>query len=350
MNKWLNIVKVRLGFTVCCWHQGLSALGCFSVLAVVILAGLQIDTLGPRFFSLISPAVLVCHEGKSLNEVLPPPSIRQELGTGKDLRHTQDPVSSKINPALPPLLQDVKSPLAGTSPSVSLPLSVPCRLPEKLVGLGIEDRKKLFIDLLLPTVIIALDEVKQERQQLLSIIAELGGLSTNLSFAEDNTGWQQRLGMDKSKFMLTLTRKYRTDNADELVAMVNVLPPSLIIAQGAIESAWGASRFANEVNNLFGMYASVNTGQTSSHDASKAPKIMEYESILDSVRSYVLTINRLSAYKELRRIRCQTLDPMLIAEGLTQYSERKEYYIADIKQIISRNNLRDFDTLVLAAV
>jgi len=226
-------------------------------------------------------------------------------------------------------------------------LSAATRLPERLARLEGEDRKKIFIGAVLPTVMVAVNEVKQEREKLLAILAELGDKAEEISFAEDQAAWQDRLGADKSQFILSLVRKYRTTSASELVAMVNVLPPSLILAQGAIESSWGGSRYAVEANNLFGMYASVGGGQAKSGDA--GPRIMEYDSILESVRAYVLNINRLPAYRELRRIRSRTLDPMLIAEGLSRYSERKEYYIKDIKHIIVLNRLQDYDALIHVA-
>jgi len=231
----------------------------------------------------------------------------------------------------------------------SLVTSLPARLPASLAALDDEDQRKVFIDLLLPTVMVALDEVKQERQQLLAIIDELGGLSAIPSFVADDPLWQQKIGTDKANFILRLTLKYRTERAKELVGMVNVLPPSLIIAQGALESGWGVSRSALEDHNLFGMY-STSSLLIGSQEGAKSPKIVEYESVLDSVRSYVLNINRLSAYKELRKLRRQTLDSMQIAEGLSQYSERKELYIADVKKIIIRNKLQDFDTLIQSEV
>jgi len=232
----------------------------------------------------------------------------------------------------------------------SLIASLPARLPATLAALDDEDQRKVFIDLMLPTVMVALDEVKQERQQLLAIIDELGGLSAMPSFAEEDTLWQQKIGGDKANFILRLTRKYRTEKARELVGMVNVLPPSLIIAQGALESGWGVSRSALEDHNLFGMYAGSSSFAIGNQEGAKSPKIVEYESVLDSVRSYVLNINRLSAYRELRKLRRQTLDSMQIAEGLSQYSERKGLYIADVKKIIIRNKLQDFDTLILGEV
>ena len=265
-----------------------------------------------------------------------------------DLRPGQGGVISPLTlseafPALP-LLPEAR-PLV-VAPVASLSFPVPSRMPETIARSEREDRKRVFIHFLLPTIRVAMDEVRQERRQLMGIIAELGENPAELVFREAQTDWQQRLGADKSKFILGLTRKYRSAKADELLDMVNVLPASLVIAQGALESSWGASRFATEVNNLFGMYSSADSKMSA---GGKTPKIMEYDSILESVRAYVLNINRLPAYKEVRRIRCQTLDPLLIAEGLIQYSERKEHYINDVKHIIAGNNLQDYDTLIFSA-
>ncbi|MDP2104726.1 MAG: glucosaminidase domain-containing protein, partial [Desulfobulbaceae bacterium] len=220
------------------------------------------------------------------------------------------------------------------------------RLPETISELEGDERKKAFIGLILPTVMVALDEVRQERQMLMAIVAELGGEKKELLFSEEHLDWQYQLGSDKAKFILGLTKKYRTTSAQELVDMVNVLPPSLILAQGAIESGWGSSRMAVNSNNLFGMYSNI-TSSTSGGSASF--RSMEYDSILDSVRAYILNLNRQSAYKELREIRLQTLDPLRIAEGLTKYSERKWSYISDLKLIIVFNRLQHYDSLIPAA-
>ena len=39
-----------------------------------------------------------------------------------------------------------------------------------------------------------------------------------------------------------------------LLNRVDVIPPSLALAQGANESAWGTSRFSKEGNNYFGQW------------------------------------------------------------------------------------------------
>jgi Bax protein len=344
----LNRVKNRLGTVVCQWHHWLPTLGYVSVLAIMVIVFgesypvfRQSASIEP--LSSVSASVRTSSaEGCSGSDQLPAGSLT--------------PIAAEES-AVPPLpidketvalLQEAKR--WDMESLASLPqMSTAARLPEGIGELEGENRKKFFIDTILPNVMVAIHEVRQERQQLLAIISELGLPATELSFAEDELHWQHRLGADKTQFILALTRKYRTTSAEELVAMVDVLPPSLIIAQGALESAWGASHIANVDNNLFGMYTSENDTLADDQNAGKEPKIMEYDSILDSVRAYVLNINRLPAYKELRRIRSQTLDPMLIAEGLIQYSERKEHYIKDVKRIIAMNKLQDYDTAILAA-
>ena len=117
-----------------------------------------------------------------------------------------------------------------------------------------------------------------------------------------------------------------------------------------MESSWGASRFASEANNLFGMWTWGGKGIVpSQRDAGKTHKIAMYDSILDSVRAYILTINRGTAYTQLRQIRNTTLNPIQLAEGLTNYSERREYYVSEIKQIIEFNKLCGYDKFKLAA-
>lgn len=346
MYNWLTVVKKCCGVTLFHWYQRLFKINSFSAIAVIITLASAFDSLAPRLVfqdlsSSLANTIGICSS-----------SILAGLKSHRDHLPAEEPQdklsSSALDQELFPPLQDSYNTGTENLPKLGDPLSV--RLPNTLASLDSEERKKLFIDLLLPTVLVALDEVKQERQQLLTVVDELGDHSPKLLFSESDLSWQRQIGADKTKFILGLTQKYRTEEIGKLLAKVNVLPPSLIIAQSAIESGWGSSRFATEVNNLFGMYSSMNSSAATAVEGSSQPKIIAYESILDSVRSYILNINRLSAYQELRQIRKQTLDPMLIADGLTRYSERKEYYVADVKHIIAYNNLQYFDTFILDAV
>ena len=60
---------------------------------------------------------------------------------------------------------------------------------------------------------------------------------------------QQNVG-----YLIALRNKYGVENLfdrDEYYKRIDVIPVSLAIAQAALESGWGKSRFAREANNLF---------------------------------------------------------------------------------------------------
>lgn len=232
--------------------------------------------------------------------------------------------------------------------TIEIPPVVVASFPADLSGVAPEEKKRAFVHSLLPLVMIAFDEVKQERARLLLILRQLGGAENNY-FTEEESLWQGALSQEDVRFIRQMTEKYRTASATELLKRIDVLPASLVIAQAAIESSWGSSRFAKEANNIFGMWTWGEKGIVPARrEEGKTHKIALYDSVLDSVRAYVLTLNRVSAYGELRTIRSRTQDPMLISEGLLLYSERGEFYVDDVKRVIESYNLRGYDKFRLA--
>lgn len=220
--------------------------------------------------------------------------------------------------------------------------------PKRLGELNVGAKKKIFLHSLLPVALVAMAEVEQERAKLQMVLGKLGD-DNGIVFSNEQPDWQERLSNKEKIFIRTLTEKYRTKKAIELLDRVDVLPVSLILAQGAFESFWGTSRFAREGNNLFGMWTWGEQGIIPARrEAGKTHKLAIYGSILEAVREFVLTLNRLPAYEDLRKIRQNTMDSMTIADGLFYYSERGSAYIADIKTIIQHNDLTKYDSFVLA--
>lgn len=219
--------------------------------------------------------------------------------------------------------------------------------PKRLSELNVGAKKKIFLHSLLPVALVAMAEVEQERAKLQMILGKLGD-DNMVVFSNEQPDWQERLSTKEKVFIRTLTEKYRSQKAAELLDRVDVLPVSLILAQGAFESFWGTSRFAREGNNLFGMWTWGEQGIIPARrEAGKTHKLAIYDSILEAVREFVLTLNRLPAYEDLRKIRQNTMDSMTIADGLFYYSERGNAYIADIKTIIQHNDLTRYDSFVL---
>ncbi|MBE9519635.1 MAG: glucosaminidase domain-containing protein, partial [Proteobacteria bacterium] len=89
-----------------------------------------------------------------------------------------------------------------------------------------------------------------------------------------------------------------------------------MLAQGALETSWGRSRFAREGNSIFGMWTWKTKGIVPlKREEGKTHKVKAYDSILDSVRAYQLTLNRLDHYEHLRNLRLETYDSLILAEG-----------------------------------
>ena len=103
------------------------------------------------------------------------------------------------------------------------------------------------------------------------------------------------------------------------------IPKEILIAQAALETGWGSSRFANEGNNLFG----IRTFNKDSDwllpvtwDQNKwiGWGVKVYESKCASVRDYVRIINEVWAYEELREARKE--NPDITAVELAMYLDK----------------------------
>lgn len=133
----------------------------------------------------------------------------------------------------------------------------------------------------------------------------------------------------------------------KLLTHVDVVPPGLVLAQAANESAWGTSRFALEANNLFGMWTwNAERGlEPLQRDPDATHYVRIYDDLRAAVSSYLFTINTGNAYSGLRQARAdlraagKPLDPMILAGGLSAYSERGDAYVEEIRSIISYNDL-----------
>jgi hypothetical protein len=81
----------------------------------------------------------------------------------------------------------------------------------------------------------------------------------------------------------------------------------------------------------------------------RAHRIASYAWPFDSVRDYFLNLSTHPAYEDFRKLRAELrkagmpLDSLILADGLTSYSERGQEYVDDLKNLISSNgfNLAD---------
>lgn len=141
-----------------------------------------------------------------------------------------------------------------------------------------------------------------------------------------------------------------------LLRRVDEVPPALVLAQAANESAWGNSRFARQANNLFGQWTyKQDLGIVpAQRDEGAKHYVRVFPDLRSSVRAYLHNINISFAYLDLRRMRARMraagvqLDPYRLSGGLLRYSQRGVQYVDDIRTMISVNGLDNLGSLVLA--
>ena len=119
------------------------------------------------------------------------------------------------------------------------------------------------------------------------------------------------------------------------------IPKVLIIAQAALETGWGTSRFANEGNNLFGIRTFNKDDEwllPITWDQNKwiGWGVKVYQSKCDSVKDYVRIINEVWAYEGLREVRDNGGSVYEMADHLTLYAS-KPTYTTLVKQLIKYN-------------
>ena len=154
-------------------------------------------------------------------------------------------------------------------------------------------------------------------------------------------------------YLISLRNKYGVENLfdrDEYYKRIDVIPTSLALAQAALESGWGKSRFAREANNLFGHWTYSGVGLLpQNRNIGKTHMIRIFASLQKSVNSYMLNLNTNEAYKAFRdkRLKARENDKKFGgiegASTMINYSELKEEYIKMLKEMIIQNNLLVFD-------
>jgi len=199
---------------------------------------------------------------------------------------------------------------------------------------SIEDtsvRKEVFFNYLLPAIYEKNAEIIALRESI---------LNNELSISE----------LDE---LATKYRLKKPAKIEDLLTVIDILPPSLVLAQAANESNWGRSRFAEDFNNYFGIWCFAKGCGTvpKKRDANANHEVANFNSLKACIDYYVLTINRNYAYESLRLIRkahrdeLKPLTGIALAEGLSNYAYPGDEYISSIQSVIRYNQLERYDLL-----
>jgi len=212
------------------------------------------------------------------------------------------------------------------------------RVPADLGSKDGNERKALFITAILPVVLEVNHRVRADREQLLTLRDKLATDPTRISAIE-------RIWLED------LADRYETtaDKIDELVRRVDIVPASMAIAQGGVESGWGTSFAARTGNALFGQIQT--TGRHSVAVPWKPGNGMPqpFSSVGEATEAYITNLNTHPAYASFRamraamRERSEPLEGYRLIGTLLRYSERGLHYVQFVRQIMRENDLAVFD-------
>lgn len=206
---------------------------------------------------------------------------------------------------------------------------------------SVKERKHAFFSFLEPFVAQANNEILEERAEILKM--------------EQYFERSSKLGGSRLERFNELRDKYKLDPVETvdqrdfsaLLDRVDTIPESLALAQAAVESGWGTSRFARQGNNLFGMWC-YDPGcgiVPKRRPAGRTYEVAAYDNPFQSFLAYIRNLNTNASYAELREIRARFREKGMepsgadLAPGLVKYSQERWTYVDKIRGMIASNSL-----------
>ncbi len=212
--------------------------------------------------------------------------------------------------------------------------------------LPVELKKRYFFFAYAPLVLESNEDILADRARLLELTER-----ASRSAAEQ-------------EWLRNLCGLYRVDAGQgdvpaealgELVRRVDAVPPSLALAQAAVESAWSTSRFADLGNALFGQWTWGDDGITpkEQRDHLGNYKIKAFATPEQSIAAYMHNLNTHHSYGDFRAERAKmreadkTLSGNELAGTLLAYSEKGQEYVETLRSVIRVNHLPATDEAYL---
>ena len=182
------------------------------------------------------------------------------------------------------------------------------------------DRQQGFIKLLLPVITEQNQKILRDRTFVDTFFAKYPDYKAD-----------SKISAVDYESLIQIAKTYKVSNPfdkKEYFDKIDTIPASLVLSQAALESGWGTSKVSKASNNLFGQKV---YGSNRYYKAADSTRYASFDSIAQSVKSYMTNLNSHEAYLEFRKKRADTRSKNLeftglkAAKTLVNYSEVKGY-------------------------
>jgi len=199
-----------------------------------------------------------------------------------------------------------------------------------------EEKKQQFINQVLPAILIVKFQLENQSKVVKKVIKKLEN--------------EEKLTKKEANLVDSLMIRYGAETLENLLIRLKIHPTSLVLAQAALESGWGSSRFAIEGNNLFGMKSLPGDSSRIKSFYSRGSKniyLKSYDNVAQSIDHYFVTLGRSDVYNNFRNKRYEEVDVFQLIGSLSKYSEKGKDYTTMLKKMVEWNNMVQYDSYVI---
>lgn len=207
-------------------------------------------------------------------------------------------------------------------------------IPESHLSLSGKAQKISFIETALPLILAGNEEVERRRDAI-----ERANQSDN------------RIALEKwaNLYGIKITSKDNDQLTKKLLKRADVVPVPIALAQAAVESGWGTSRFALKGNALFGQWAwRDDAGLKPLNSSNDRAVVRSFGTLLGSIRAYIHNLNTHSFYTGFRNTRAKLRNQpnanksKVLVKFLDRYAEIGPAYVSKLEVLIRTNDFGQF--------
>lgn len=232
------------------------------------------------------------------------------------------------------LFERMEFSLDSVRDSAEVPRIFIAEFPDDLRTLDDSDlRKELFFSTLLPLVLRVNESILHERARLIDL--------------RNRVIHGHALSPRDRAWLAGLAERYEApeDDLGGLLQRVDIVPPSMALAQAAVESGWGTSVLARRGNAVFGQ-TTQSEGGLRGRDGDR---FTAFDRLIDAAEAYASNLNTHPAYRSFRTLRAEARaagrapDGYALLAGLDSYSRLGREYVSYVRRVIRANDLQALD-------
>lgn len=195
-----------------------------------------------------------------------------------------------------------------------------------------DERVETFVNVMLPYIERQNGKIEAVRNKLLGFKRKLEN--------------GRPIMREDREYIALLAKRYGAKGLDDLITKIDIIPPSLALAQAALESGWGQDAIARQANVFYGQKA---WDEENSIAGAEGERYRAFETPEHSVQGYMFNLNTHPAYEDFRtkraelRAQDETVTGVALAPTLLKYSTLKQEYPKKVIGLIKGRDLAQYD-------